>query len=159
MARTREASGPAGKRSEREREPSPGGPHRCLAGAAPPPSVTITVPLNLRRRGGRKVILAPVGTPQWNPAQHSVNDSVVKALARAFRWKQMIESGSYGSITELAAAEKINDSYVCRTLRLTLLAPDVVELLLDRRLPDLTLYKLMKPFPALWRSQTAAFRL
>jgi hypothetical protein len=73
---------------------------------------------------------------------------MVKAIARAQRWRRLLESGQFASVTDLAAAEKINHSYLCRVLRLTLLAPDIVEAILDRRQPrEMTLTKLMEPFP------------
>ncbi len=78
--------------------------------------------------------------------------SLVKALARAFRWKRMLGDRRYGSVAELAAAEKLNASYVSRILRLTLLAPDIVEAILDGRQPvNMTLPVLMGPFPVEWR--------
>ena len=54
-----------------------------------------------------------------------------KALARGFRWRKLLETGAYGTIEEIAAAEKINSSYVSRLLRVTLLAPTTVEAILD----------------------------
>ncbi|MBY0360471.1 MAG: hypothetical protein K2X45_01070 [Phreatobacter sp.] len=79
---------------------------------------------------------------------------MVKALARAFRWRRMMEAGRYGTINELAAAEKINSSYVSRLLRLTLLAPDIVEAILDARQPErMTLPGLMEPFSVEWKIQ------
>ena len=78
----------------------------------------------------------------------------VKALARAFRWRKLLETGTYGTIEELAAAEKINSSYVSRILRLTLLAPAIVEQILAGGLhPEVTLFKLMQPFPLVWDRQ------
>jgi len=80
----------------------------------------------------------------------------VKALARAFRWRRMMQSGRFGTIDELAAAEKINLSYVSRLLRLTLLAPDIVEAILDGRQPEgITRPGLMEPFPVEWDRQPA----
>jgi hypothetical protein len=71
-----------------------------------------------------------------------------KAIARAFRWRDMLESGEYATIREIAAAEKINETYVDRVLRLTLLAPDLIEAILDGRQPaDLQLEELLRPFP------------
>ena len=68
----------------------------------------------------------------------------------------MLESGEYASVAELAAAERINQSYLCRVLRLTLLAPDLVEAILDgRQPPDVTLDRLMRPFPVEWGEQKA----
>ena len=79
---------------------------------------------------------------------------MVKAIARAFRWRDMLESGEYATIAEIAAAEKINESYVGRVLRLTLLAPDIVEAILDGRQPaEMTLAVLMRPFAVVWTVQ------
>ena len=79
---------------------------------------------------------------------------MVKALARAFRWRGLLETGVYATIDEMAAAEKINESYVSRVLRLTLLAPDIVEAILDGRQPaEMTLTVLIRPFPVEWSVQ------
>ena len=84
----------------------------------------------------------------------AADTTLVKALARAFRWRRMMEAGRFGTINELAAAEKINSSYVSRVLRLTLLAPDIVEAILDGRQPaGMTLPALMEPFPVVWSLQ------
>jgi hypothetical protein len=118
-------------------------------------TLTVRVPFALRRRGGRKLVVAPDGT-SWAPPRPRVDNTMMKALARAFRWQRMLESGECGSITELAEAEKINRSYVCRVLRLTLLAPDIVEAILDGRQPDgMQLDALLKPFPVEWKEQGA----
>ena len=79
---------------------------------------------------------------------------MVKAVARAFRWREMLENGTHTTIAEIAAAEKINESYVGRVLRLTLLAPDIVEAILGGRQPaQMTLAVLMRRFPVLWSAQ------
>jgi hypothetical protein len=117
-------------------------------------TISIQIPLRLRKRGGCKLVIVPDGTPAWTPPRLRVDSAMVKAVARAHRWRRMLESGEYASITELAAAEKINQSYVCRVLRLTLLAPDIVEAILDGRQPPvLQLPTLMKSLPANWQSQ------
>ena len=83
-----------------------------------------------------------------------------RALARAHRWQRLLESGECGSITELAAAEKIDRSYLCRVLRLTLLAPEMVEAIVGGRQPEgLTLPGLIKGFPIEWGSRRAWQRL
>ena len=115
--------------------------------------LTVRVPLAVRKpRGGRKLILTPGGmAPRGTTA---ADTTLVKALARAFRWRRMLETGRYGTIDELAAAEKINSSYVSRLLRLTLLAPDTVEAILDGRQPTgMTLPVLMEPFTVEWGAQ------
>jgi hypothetical protein len=117
-------------------------------------TVTVMVPLTIRRRGGRKMVVAPEGAA-WAPPRTQVDSTLVKALARAFRWRRMLEDGRYASIAELARAEKINESYVCRVLRLTLLAPDIVEAILDGRQPEVMLPKLMGPLPVGWERQRA----
>jgi hypothetical protein len=112
----------------------------------------------MRRRGGRKVMLAPDGTSTWAPPRTRIDSAMEKAIARADRWRGMLEHGVYASITELAAAEKINQSYVCRVLRLTLLAPALVEAILDGRHPSrLQLRTLLNPFPSDWTTQARCF--
>jgi hypothetical protein len=91
------------------------------------------VPLAFRKRGGRKRVVAPNGTEACAPCPRAQVSTLVKALARAHRWQHMLESGEYRSIAELAAAERINASYLARVLRLTLLSPNVVEAILDAR--------------------------
>lgn len=82
----------------------------------------------------------------------------MKALARVFRWRQMMEAGRYGTIDELAPAERINSSYVSRLRSLTLLAPDLVDAILDGRQPErMTLPGPMEPFPVEWATQPDAF--
>jgi hypothetical protein len=99
-------------------------------------TITIRVPLTLKKRGGRKLIVTPGGREAKGKVETSGDPSLVKALARAFRWRGMLESGAFATIQELAAAEKINPSYISRMLRLTLLAPDMVQAILDGRQPE-----------------------
>jgi hypothetical protein len=114
-------------------------------------TITVFVPMAWRRRGGRKVIVAPPGCDDWAPPP-KIDDALVKALARAHRWRRMLEGGAYGTLAEMADAERISRSYVCRILRLTLLAPDIVERILDGR-PTAGLSQLLKPFPVEWEEQ------
>ena len=117
-------------------------------------TLTVRIPLTFRRRGGRKLVVAPDGSESWAPPRPRVDNAMVKALARAHRWKRMLEGGEFATIQDLAAAEKINPSYLSRVLRLTLLAPDIVEAILDGRQPaGLQLDALLKPFPAEWEWQ------
>ena len=96
--------------------------------------VSVQIPLRLRKHGGRKLLVAPEGAIAWAPQRARVDTALVKAIARAHRWRRMLESGEYASITELSAAKKINPSYVSRLLRLTLFAPDILEAILDEGL-------------------------
>lgn len=117
-------------------------------------TLTVRVPLALPRRGGRKLAVIPEGAPVWAPRRARVDNAMVKALARAHRWKRILESGEFATMEDLAAAEKINPSYLGRVLRLTLLAPDIVEGILDGRQPaGLQLETLFKPFPVEWGEQ------
>ena len=89
-----------------------------------------------------------------NRGASAADTTLMKALARAFRWRRMMEAGRFATINELAAAEKINSSYVSRLLRLTLLAPEIVEAILDgRQAEGMTLPGLMEPFPVEWEVQ------
>lgn len=89
----------------------------------------------IHKRGGRKLVITPDGTETGAPVQHRVDNTMVKALARGFRWRKLLDAGVYGSIDEIAAKEKIDSSYVGRPLRMTLLAPNIVEAILDGRQP------------------------
>ena len=117
-------------------------------------TITVRVPMSFRRRGGRKLVIAPDGENWAAPPRARIDSTLIKALARAFRWRRMLETGVVATVTEIAARERINASYVSRVLRLTLLAPDIVEAILDgRQAPEVTLPVLMGPFPAEWGRQ------
>lgn len=123
-------------------------------------TLTVRVPLSFRNRGGRKLVLAPEGGVSWAPIRKRVDNAMVKAIARAFRWRKLLETGVYGTVDEIAQAEKINDSYVSRVLRLNLLAPAIVEAILDgRQPPALELNALFKPMPIYWNLQAQALGL
>lgn len=115
-----------------------------------PETITLHVPFRLVKRGGRKEMQLPPGAP----SQPKADNTLIKALARAFRWKRMLESGEFATITELAQREGIAPSYLTRVLRLTLLAPDRVEEILNgRQGAAVTLAGLMEPFPLEWKRQ------
>jgi hypothetical protein len=119
-------------------------------GAPIPDTVTLHVPFRIVKRGGRKEMQLPHGA--LRPCKS--DSTLVKALARAFRWKRMLESGEFATIAELAQREGIAPSYMTRVLRLTLLAPDIVEAILDgTQEPDRTLSQLLETLPTDWQSQ------
>jgi hypothetical protein len=99
------------------------------------------MPISIRRRGDRKLILVPDGTSDtWAAPRRRVDNAMIKAIARAFRWRQMLENGMHSTIAEIARAEGINESYVGRVLRLTLLAPEIVEaIIVGHHPPEITL--------------------
>src|SRR5687767_4220440 len=101
--------------------------------------LTVSVPLQFRRRGGRKRLVTPQGASPLFRKEAIVDNRLVKALARAHRWQRMFESGSYGSIAELAAREEINASYLARVLRLTLLSPEMVDRIVSGEASRITL--------------------
>ena len=97
--------------------------------------------------------------PEGAAQSRRTDNTLVKALARAFRWKRMLELGEFATIAELAEREGIASSYMTRVLRLTLLAPDIVEAILDgRQGPEVTLTRVLEPFPMEWTTQVAFFR-
>jgi hypothetical protein len=119
-------------------------------GALTPDTVTLHVPFRIVKRGGRKEMQLPDGATQ----PRRTDSALVKALARAFRWKRMLESGEFATIAELAEREGITSSYMTRVLRLTLLAPDIVEAILDgKQGPEVTLARVLEPFPVEWDTQ------
>jgi len=98
-------------------------------------TITVFIPMKWRRRGGRKVIIAPNSSDAWAPARPRQDETLIRALARAHRWKQLLEHETYRSTVEIAEAEKVDRSFVNRLLRLTLLAPTIQEAILDGRQP------------------------
>ncbi len=118
-------------------------------------SVTVRVPITIRKRGGRKLVVSPDGTVgALPPPRARIDSTLIKALARAHRWKRMLDDGRYGSVSELAAAEKLDRGYLGRILMLTLLAPDIVEVILDGRQPaELGVHVLREGFPVEWGEQ------
>lgn len=117
-------------------------------------ALIIRVPLASKRRGARKFVVGPGGIA-WTGRRVVVDNTIVKAPGRAHRWKAMLENSAYASLTEMAEAENINLSYVCRVLRLTLLAPDITEALLDGKRSGLQLADLLGPIPLIWAEQRA----
>ena len=125
-----------------------------MSGAA---SITVRVPMTIRRRPGRKTVVTPVRDGGEAALPTRADPALVKALARAFRYQRLLDEGRYASISEMAAAERIERGYLGSLLRLTLLAPDIVEAILDGRQPvQLQLPRLLEPFPVEWRRQRAA---
>lgn len=115
-----------------------------------PDTVTIHIPFRIAKRGGRKEMQLPAGVSH----RRKNDNTLVKALARAFRWKRMLESREFATIAELAECEGIAPSYMTRVLRLTLLAPDIVEAILDgRQGPEVTLARVLEPPPFGWDEQ------
>ena len=115
-------------------------------------TITVHIPLTFRKRGGRKRVVTPDGA-EWAPRPR-VENAMVKALARAFRWRKMLDEGVYGTIEDLAKSKGIAKTYVSQVLRLTLLAPEIVESILDGRQPiELQLDDLLAGFPVEWAEQ------
>jgi len=120
-------------------------------------TITVHVPMTFAIRGGRKTILSDAAPA---PPQPRIDNALLKALARAHRWRRMIENGEHASITDLAKAEGVNQSYACRMLRLSLLAPNIVTAILNgRHDSDVMLKQLMKPLPVRWEEQIAVLKL
>lgn len=117
-------------------------------------TIVVDIPMQWKRRGGRKVIIAPDGGDAWAPAKPRHDETLIRALARAHRWKRLLEEGRYRSAGEIAEAEGITRSFVNRLLRLTLLAPDMQEAILDGRQPKgMQLEELTRATPMEWREQ------
>ena len=122
-------------------------------------TMVISIPIVLRRQGGRKKVVTPAHAPTWAPPPPKVINTIVKALVRAHRWRNMLEANLFASVRELARAERINESYLCRVLRLSLLSPTLTEAILNGQQPeDLDLARLLKSIPIEWDKQPAALR-
>ena len=120
-------------------------------------NITVRVPLTIRRRPGRKTVVTPNGEVA-DVVRTRADPTLLKALARAYRWQKLLDGGRYASISELAAAEKIERGFLGKMLRLTLLAPELVEAIMDgRQLAVPGLSALLEPFSLAWAQQRASF--
>jgi hypothetical protein len=117
-------------------------------------TIMVRIPITLRRQGGRKQVVTPAGATPWIPTPPRIDNTLVKAMVRAHRWRDMLESGDYATVRDLAKAEDINESYLGRILRLTLLSPTIVEAILEGKQPaTLELDDLLQQFPIGWERQ------
>jgi hypothetical protein len=121
-------------------------------------TMTVRIPITLRHQGGQKRVVTPAGAAPWIPTPSRVDNTIVKAIVRAHRWREMLESGRYATLRDLAKAEAINESYLGRILRLTLLSPTIVEAILEgKQAATLELDDLLTQFPIEWDEQVGSF--
>lgn len=117
-------------------------------------SLTVSIPMAIRKRGGRKVVVSPAGAEPWAPSQLRIDNTLRRAVVQAFHWKRQLELGKFATISELAEAEKLDRSFVSHTLPLTLLAPDLVDAILDGKQPrTMELQPLMRRLAVEWEHQ------
>ena len=117
-------------------------------------TIIVRIPITWKRLGGRKAIIAPDGSAAWAPAKPRPDETLIRALARAHRWKGMLEECRYRSAGELAETEGVTRSFVNRLFRLTLLAPDIQEAIIDGRQPKgMQLEELTRVMPSGWDEQ------
>jgi hypothetical protein len=118
--------------------------------------LVVRIPMRFQRRGGRKRIVAPDGSAIVPTSKPQPDGTLIKALARAWRWQKLLDGGVYASVSDIGDAENISKSYVSRILRLALLAPDIVEAILAGKTDQaLMLEELERPLPARWEEQRA----
>jgi hypothetical protein len=122
-------------------------------------TLIVRIPMRFQRRSGRKRIIAPDGSEIAPTSKPQPDGTLIKALARAWRWQRMLDDGVYASVSEIGDAENISKSYVSRILRLALLAPDIIEaILIGATDQALVLEKLERRLPANWDEQRAVLR-
>jgi len=119
-------------------------------------TLVVRIPMRFQCRGGRKRIVTPDGSELVPATKPQPDGALLNALARARRWQRALENGEYGTLAELSAAERISRSYICRVLRLTLLAPDIIERVMDGG-PTAGLARLLESFPVEWEMQRKQF--
>ncbi len=116
--------------------------------------LTLSVPIRIKRRSGRKLVTLPSGETAKARPWDTAATPLQLALARGHRWLAMLESGEAKSLKEIATLEGVDNSYVSRMVNLTMLAPDIVAAILDDAMPNhITLFDLAVDPPALWAEQ------
>ena len=116
--------------------------------------VRVHVPMQFRKRSGRKEIVVPEGCQRTESSNPDYYEALVIAISRAHRWKKLLDEGRYESITEMARALKVDRYRMARMLRFTLLAPDIIEAILDGREADaFSLKRLVGEIPVIWSEQ------
>jgi hypothetical protein len=132
------------------------GKSRCPTLSRDGRTISIHIPITLRQQGGRKHVVTPAGATPWITRTARIDSTLVKAVVRAHRWRDMLESGRHATVRDLAKAEGINESYLSRVLRLTLLSPSIIQAILDgHQSTDLELDSLLGPIPLDWAQQHA----
>jgi hypothetical protein len=121
-------------------------------------TIQVHVPMTIKRRSGRKEMIVPDGLTTAAGSTQSYHEALVVAISRAHRFKKLLDESKYGSVAEMARALKMNRYYMARLLRLTLIAPEIVEAILDGREPDgITIESLRKPMSVVWTEQVQAY--
>lgn len=119
-------------------------------------TISVHIPITLRHQGGRKQVVTPADAAPWIPRAARIDNTLVKAVVRAHRWRDILETGRHATVRDLAKAEGINESYLSRILRLTLLAPAIIQSILEGRQSEhLELEGLLGPLPLNWTEQDA----
>ena len=120
--------------------------------------VVTHIPMKFKMRGGKTVMVLPDGSRAIEQPEVTIDNALVKAIARAFRWQRLLQDGVFNTIDDLAEAEQINPSYVSRVLRLAFLSPRIIEAIVAGKHPaHLTMKDLMAPFPVDWTLQERIF--
>lgn len=118
--------------------------------------VSVRVPFEIVRRGGRKVIVVPerAVTAPANLSEPEIDAVLLKAVVRAWRWRRGIEEGRWASLSDIAERAGVTVSFVCRMLALTTLAPDLLQSVLDgQATPRLSLTRISGSLSPLWEEQ------
>ena len=116
--------------------------------------LTLSVPIQVKRRSGRKLVTLPNGETAKVRPWDTATTPLQLALARGHRWLAMLQSGEARSLKEIATREGVDNSYISRMVNLTTLAPDIVAAILDDTMPNhVTLFDLAVDPPALWEEQ------
>ena len=120
--------------------------------------LSVFMPMRLKKRGGRKMVLVPEGKAQLAAQNSSIDTTLVKALVRAHLWQRQLKSGKYQTMQDLCDANKVTAKYVQLILRLNFLAPKLKEaILLGHQPRHMKLADLMQNIPSLWHEQGELF--
>ena len=116
--------------------------------------IDLFVPLEIKKRGGSAIIILPKNLKKEEMVK-CFDEKMIKAFAKAYKWKNMMEEDEIGALAQIAVKENITGAYVSKVFNLNFIAPEIVEKILNGEQPrDLKLQDmLVGKFPLLWQEQ------
>ncbi len=117
-------------------------------------TINIFIPLEIKKRGGTAMVVMPKNA-NADDSQKYFDEKIIKSIARAHKWKIMLDEGQASSLAQIAEKENVGSSYVSRIFNLNFLSPKIVERILNGTQPRTLKLQdiIIKEMPDLWQEQ------